>query len=85
MNDATVDDFDDLSFWFSFHQRLLMAKEVLFSRKEPVACYDSILTGDLYFQELMNTENESHFHSAVRMDRTTFCRLVKLCAGPRGG
>ena len=65
MNDAAVDSLDDLSFWFSFRQRLLMAKELLFSRKEPVACYDSILTGDLYFQELMNTENKSCFCSTV--------------------
>ncbi len=36
-----------------------MAKELLFTRKEPVACYDSILIGNLYFQEVMNTENES--------------------------
>jgi hypothetical protein len=59
MNDATVDDFDYFSFWFSFCQRLLVAKELLFTRKEPVACYDSILIGNLYFQEVMNTENES--------------------------
>jgi hypothetical protein len=83
MNDAAVDNFDDLFFWFSFYQRLLIAKELLFSRKEPVACHDSILTGDLYFQELMNTEN--HFCFTGQMDRTTFCRLVKLCTGPRGG
>jgi hypothetical protein len=36
------DDFDDLTFWFSFHQRMLEAKELLFSRKDPVACYNSI-------------------------------------------
>jgi hypothetical protein len=43
MGDAMIDDFDDLSFWFSFCQRLIVVKELLFSRKEPVACYDSIL------------------------------------------
>ena len=56
---ATVNKFDGLSFWFLFCQRLLVAKELLFSRKEPVACHDSILTGDLYFQELMNTDSVS--------------------------
>jgi hypothetical protein len=66
MNDVMVDNFDELSFWFLYHYILLMTKELLFSREEPVACYDSILTdGDLYCQELMNMENESYFHSAV--------------------
>jgi hypothetical protein len=38
---------------------------LVLERKAPIPCYNSILTGDLYFQELMATENEAHFHSAA--------------------
>ncbi len=32
----------------------------------------------------MNADSESHFYSASHMDKTTFCRFVKLVAGPHG-
>jgi hypothetical protein len=64
MNDSMEDDFDGHK-WFSFCQRLLVAKELLFSRNDPEACHNSIITGDIYFQELINTENGFHFSSAV--------------------
>jgi hypothetical protein len=58
---------------------------LLLERNDPVPCYTSILTGDMYFKELMDAENESRFRSAVRMDKVTFIRLVRLLSGPRGG
>ncbi len=44
-------------------------------------CYNSMLIGHLNFQDLMMMEIESHFHTAVRVDRSAFCMLVKLFAG----
>jgi hypothetical protein len=81
MNDAINGDFYDVFFLFWFCRRLLVPKELLLSWKDPPPCYNSILIGNLYFQDLMMTEIESHFHTAVRVDRRIFCILVKLCAG----
>ncbi len=59
---------------------------LVLERKAPIPCYNSILTGDLYFQELMATENEAHFHSAAaKMEKKSFVRLFQLVSGPCGG
>ena len=53
--------------------------------KRPVPQHDSILTGKLYYNELMDTLNVSRFRTAVRMDRHTFTRLHALLTSAKGG
>lgn len=50
----------------------------LISRKKRTRQHDSILDGESYFLELLNTENVNRFQNAVRMDRTTFIKLLVL-------
>lgn len=37
-------------------------------KDDPVPCHNSILSGNLYYQELMNTNSEPRFRNANRMD-----------------
>jgi hypothetical protein len=46
------------------------------AEQEPIPQHDSILTGKLYYEELMNTANESRFRTAARMDKETFIKLL---------
>jgi len=46
--------------------------------KLPVPEHDSILTGKLYFQELMATNNEPRFLASLRMNKTAFVALLHL-------
>ena len=48
------------------------------ARRQPVAQHDSILTGDLYYQEIMATINVSRFLQIARMDKQTFVKLKEL-------
>jgi hypothetical protein len=43
---------------------------------EPVPEHDSILTGQLRYEEIMRSRNENRFRNNCRMDRNTFTRLV---------
>jgi hypothetical protein len=40
--------------------------------------HDSILTGQIYYNELMTTRNTHRFRNVARMDRPTFLSLVDL-------
>ena len=51
---------------------------------DPITQHDSILTGKLYYEELMRTENANRFRSAARMDKDTFKKLLKRLT-ERGG
>jgi hypothetical protein len=44
----------------------------------PVPQHDSILTGQIYYNELMTTRNTHRFSNVARMDRPTFSSLVDL-------
>ena len=44
----------------------------------PVLQHTSILTGQLYFAEVMDTHNVHRFHEVARMDRATFVKLREL-------
>ena len=44
----------------------------------PVVQHDSNLTGRLYYEELMATENAARFHNSTRMKRGTFTLLEEL-------
>ena len=48
----------------------------LFLFNEAVPQHDSILTGELYYNELISTLNEARFLNAARMDKPTFFRLL---------
>jgi hypothetical protein len=68
----------------------------LFIAKAAVPQHNSVLTGSLYYDEIMNTNNENRFRDIVRMDRDTFIKLlaflteksvltnsIKICAGQK--
>ena len=40
--------------------------------------HNSILTGEMYFNELMETRNVNRFLNVARMDKATFLSLVDL-------
>ena len=44
----------------------------------PVPQHDSILTGQIYYNELMTTRNTHRFRNVARMDRPTFLSLLDL-------
>jgi hypothetical protein len=46
----------------------------------PVSQHDSILTGQLYFAELLVTRNTNRFINVARMDKPTFLSLLDLFA-----
>jgi hypothetical protein len=55
---------------------LIAALLVLYRRKIKVRQHDSLLTGNLYCQELLNTPNEARFRNALRMEKETFLSLI---------
>jgi hypothetical protein len=42
------------------------------NKLEPISQHDSLLTGDMYYDELMNTDNPSRFLIVSRMNKATF-------------
>lgn len=57
---------------------LVAAIPAMYDPDSPIPNHNSILTGDMYYQELMNTNSSARFKDIARMDRTTFLRLVEL-------
>ena len=53
---------------------LLIKRELMVPR--PVPKHTSILTGAIYFAELMETENNARFRACARMSKETFQRLL---------
>ena len=43
------------------------------ARRHPRIRHIMVLAGDLYYREVMNTENDKRFRQVARMDRDTFC------------
>ena len=54
----------------------LMLPSLLGKRKDPVPQHTSVLTGKLYYEELMNTENEHRFRDVARMNNPTFKKFL---------
>lgn len=44
----------------------------------PVIQHDSLITGNLYYQEVMETRNVHRFSNVVRMDKPTFTSLLQF-------
>ena len=42
------------------------------ARRQPRIQHDSMLTGALYYQEIMNTDNANRFQQLARMDKDAF-------------
>lgn len=57
---------------------VILQSGLLDSMKQNSAQHDSILTGQLYLQELLGTVNEARFRNVTRMDRATFDALLTL-------
>lgn len=46
--------------------------------KEKYKQHNSILTGKLYYEEIMNTSNQNRFLHVTLMDKETFVKLMAL-------
>ena len=51
---------------------------VHYGRRRPIPQHNSLLTGDLYFREIMATVNVNRFLQVARMDNETFNLLKRL-------
>ena len=51
-------------------------------RMQPIPQYNSDLTGDLYYREIMGTVSVNRFLQVVRMDKETFNLLKDVLTGP---
>ena len=50
----------------------LVLAGVYHARRQPRIQYNSVLTGDLYYKEIMSTGNVNRFRQVARMDKATF-------------
>ena len=57
---------------------------VHYGRRQPVPQHNSILTGDLYYREIMATVNVNRFLQVSRMDKETFNLLKELLTNVGG-
>jgi hypothetical protein len=62
----------------------LACVEIFDLGKEPVPQHDSLLSGHLYYEELMRTGSSARFLNCVRMQRETFLNLVNLLINEGG-
>ena len=56
----------------------VLAATGILHKKGPVPQHDSILTGQIYYNELLETRNTNRFLNVARMDKPTFLSLVEL-------
>ena len=49
-----------------------------YGRRQPIPQHNSVLTGDLYFREIMATVSVNRFLQVARMDKDTFNSLKRL-------
>ena len=63
---------------------IIIACAPLFLKQEPVPQHTSILTGSLYYKELMATNSVARFRTVARMDKETFIRLLLLLRNEGG-
>ena len=63
---------------------MILKSDIMREAKEPIAQHDSILTGQLYLKELLETRSTARFRDVTRMNRVTFDELLLLLES-RGG
>lgn len=63
---------------------MILKSDIMKEAKEPIAQHDSILTGQLYLKELLETRSTARFRDVTRMNRVTFDELLLLLES-RGG
>lgn len=51
---------------------------IIGARERPVLKHVSILTGDLYYEEIINSDNGHRFREVTRMDKLTFRKLLRV-------
>lgn len=51
---------------------------LLDEEEDPIIQHDSALTGQAYYDELMQTENTHRFRSVAKMEKTTFTSLLHM-------
>lgn len=56
----------------------IFASMIIFAGREKTRQHNSILSGPLYYRELMDSENHNRFLNAARMDRRTFTEFVEV-------
>jgi hypothetical protein len=57
---------------------MTLAASSILNPDGPVAQHASLLTGQIYYDELMATRNTHRFMNVARMDKATFLSLVDL-------
>jgi hypothetical protein len=57
---------------------MTLAASGILNHDGPLPQHDSILTGQIYYNELMTTRNKHRFRNVTRMDKPTFMLLVDL-------
>ena len=57
---------------------IVLKSGILEEKKERTVQHDSVLTGQMYLRELLNTENVARFKNVTRMDNSTFHLLLNL-------
>ena len=49
-------------------------------KEDPIPQHTSVLTGSLYYSELMDTPSVNRFQQVARMDKETFLSLIAFLA-----
>ena len=57
---------------------IVLKSGILEERKARTVQHDSVLTGQMYLHELLNTENAARFKNVTRMDNSIFHLLLNL-------
>ena len=63
---------------------MILKSGIMREAKEPKAQHDSILTGQLYLKELLETRSTAQVRDVTRMNQVTFDELLLLLES-RGG
>lgn len=63
---------------------MILKNDEMRKRKGPTVQHDSILTGQIYLKELLDTLSTARFRDVTRMDRDTFDELLLLLEGHGG-
>jgi hypothetical protein len=57
---------------------VMLAAASVVIKKTKTPQHNSILTGNMYYEEIMDTISESRFLHVCRMDKTTFIKFVEF-------
>ena len=63
---------------------MILKSDMMRKRKAPIWQHDSILTGQFYLKELLDTQSTVRFRDVTRMFRNTFDKLVLLLEAQGG-